>query len=231
MLARNSSFLGNLPPVTKNILIINVLCWFAQITLANKIDLNYYCGMHYWNSSMFNPAQMLSYMFFHANFMHLFFNMFGLYMFGKILEHVLGAQKFLIYYIACGLGAAIIQQLMWSIELVPLVEQVNAELSRGGDLTLLTQKELYLNQFVTIGASGSVFGLLLAFGMLFPEQPMYLMFLPIPIKAKYFVIGYAAIELFFGVGNFQFDNIAHFAHLGGMLIGFFLILYWKKKGI
>lgn len=231
MLARNSSFLGNISPVVRNLLIINVLCWFAQISLANKIDLNYYCGMHYWNADMFNPAQMLSYMFFHANFMHLFFNMFGLFMFGKILEQVLGAKKFLTYYIACGLGAGLIQQLMWSVDLVPLVEQVNAELSSGASVDLLKQKEHYLNQFVTIGASGSVFGLLLAFGMLFPNQPMYLMFLPIPIKAKYFVIGYAAIELIFGVGNFRFDNIAHFAHLGGMLIGFILIWYWKKRGI
>lgn len=234
MLANNGSFLSNIPPVVRNLLIINILCWFAQITLANKIDLSYYCGMHYWGSDMFNPAQMLSYMFLHStqSFMHLLFNMFGLYMFGKILEQVLGSRKFLTYYLICGLGAAIVQQLMWSIDLIPLVSQVNAELSRGGAVELLAQKDLYLNQFITIGASGSIFGLLLAFGMLFPNQPMYLIFLPmVPIKAKYFVIGYALIELVFGVGNFSFDNIAHFAHLGGMLFGFFVILYWKKKGI
>lgn len=230
MQINRSSFFGNIPPVVKNLLIINILCWFAQISLASKvIDLNYYCGLHYWNAKMFNPAQLISYMFFHGNIMHLFFNMFGLYMFGRILEQVLGSRKFLFYYLFCGIGAAIIQELMWSYNLIPIVEQVNSELSKGAPIELLQQKELFLNQFVTIGASGAIFGLLIAFGMLFPEQPMFLMFLPIPIKAKYFVIGYAVIELVFGVGNFSFDNVAHFAHLGGMLFGFLLILYWKKK--
>jgi membrane associated rhomboid family serine protease len=178
---------------------------------------------------MFNPAQMITYMFLHANFWHLFFNMFGLYMFGRILEEVLGPKRFLFYYFITGLGAAIVQQLMWTIEIHPIIESVNAQLGNGAAADLLAQKEMFLNQFITIGASGAVFGLLLAFGMMFPDQPLFLMFIPIPIKAKYFVIGYAVFELVFGVGNFSFDNVAHFAHLGGMLFGFFVLLYWRKK--
>lgn len=229
MFRSNSSFLGNIPPVVKNLLIINILFWFASFTLASRLNLDYYLGLHYWGASMFNPAQMITYMFLHANFWHLFFNMFGLYMFGRILEEVLGPKRFLFYYFITGLGAAIVQQLMWTIEIHPIIESVNAQLGNGAAADLLAQKEMFLNQFITIGASGAVFGLLLAFGMMFPDQPLFLMFIPIPIKAKYFVIGYAVFELVFGVGNFSFDNVAHFAHLGGMLFGFFVLLYWRKK--
>ena len=229
MLQRQASFLGNIPPITKNLLIINVLCWLANITFIHKFNINYNLGLHYWDAEMFYPFQFISYMFLHANISHLFFNMFGLYMFGRVLEQYLGPKKFLTYYFVTGIGAAIIQQATWSIDLMPIAKQINFDLSNGAPIALLKQKELLFNQFVTIGASGSIFGLLLAFGMLFPNQPLYLMFIPVPVKAKYFVIGYAVIELFSGVSNFNFDNIAHFAHLGGMLFGVLLILYWKKQ--
>ncbi len=229
MLQSKNNFLGNIPPITKNLLLFNILGWLAQITFIHKFNINYNLGLHYWGAESFYPFQFITYMFLHANITHLFFNMFGLYMFGRILEQYLGPKKFLTYYFITGIGAAIIQQATWSIDLIPLAKQINIELSNGAPIELLAQKNNFFNQFVTIGASGSVFGLLLAFGMLFPEQPLYLMFIPIPIKAKYFVIGYAVIELTSGVANFSFDNIAHFAHLGGMLFGFFLILYWKKQ--
>lgn len=222
--------MGNLTPVVKNLLIINLLLWLAGITFVHySIDLNTYLGLHYWSANSFNPVQFITYMFMHANFMHLFFNMLGLYMFGVVLEQVLGPKKFLFYYFVTGIGAAIVQELTWTINILPVIEQVNTALSHGASANLIEQKNMFLNQFVTIGASGAVFGLLLAFGMLFPEQPVFLIFLPIPIKAKYFVPIYALIELVLGVGNFSFDNIAHFAHLGGMLFGFFVLLYWKKR--
>lgn len=229
MFENKSSFLGSIPPVVRNLLVINVLLWLATYTFAHKIDLNAYLGMHYWQSEMFNPAQIITYMFMHANFSHLFFNMFGLWMFGRILENVLGPKRFLFYYITCGIGAAIVQQLFWYFEISPIVAQVSQEIAQGAPSNLLTQLKFFLNQHLTIGASGSVFGLLLAFGFLFPDQAIYLMFIPIPIKAKYFVVGYAVVELFFGVVRFSGDNVAHFAHLGGLVAGFLVLWYWRKN--
>jgi hypothetical protein len=143
-------------------------------------------------------------MFTHVEFNHLFFNMFALFMFGATLENYWGQKRYLTYYLVTGIGAGLIQIL------VLLLQGVTSPIP-------------------TIGASGAVFGLLLAFGMLFPNTPLYLMFIPIPIKAKYMVLGYGLIELFFGVAGFRMDNVAHFAHLGGMLFGIVLILYWRKK--
>jgi len=229
MFENKSSFLGNLPPVVRNLLIINTLLWLASYTLANKIDLTDYLGMHYWHSSKFNPAQIISYMFMHANFWHLFVNMFGLFMFGRILEQVLGPKRFLFYYITCGIGAALVQQLFWSFEIMPVITQVHQQIAQGASPNLLSQLNLELNNFITIGASGSIFGLLLAFGFLFPEQPIFMMFIPIPIKAKYFVVIYALIELFSGVAQFSGDNIAHFAHLGGLVAGLIVLVYWRRN--
>jgi membrane associated rhomboid family serine protease len=143
-------------------------------------------------------------MFTHAAFDHIFFNMFALFMFGGVLENYWGQKRYLIYYLATGIGAGLVQLLVCHLQ--------------G-----------YIYPVPTIGASGAVFGLLLAFGMLFPDTPLFLMFVPIPIKAKYMVIGYGLIEFFFGVANNTGDNVAHFAHLGGMLFGIILILYWRKK--
>ncbi len=218
MFANRPSFLSNLPPVVRNLLIINALLWLATYTLGHKIDLNYYLGMHYWQSEEFNPAQFFIYMFMHdsSSIWHLFFNMFALYMFGRVLEQAFGSKRFLFYYIMCGIGAAIAQQIVWTFRID----------------TILNQLALYggnMNHLITVGASGSVFGLLLGFGYLFPNQRIMLLIPPIPIKAKYFVIIYALIELFQGVRNSSGDNIAHFAHLGGLVAGLLLLWYWKKN--
>ena len=217
--------MNNLPPVTKNLLIINVLCYFGYI-VAQKygIDLNDTLGLHFFLASDFNLAQLVTYMFMHANFQHIFFNMFAVWMFGRTLEHVLGAKRFLTYYMICGIGAGLVQELVQYI-------QYAMELSHYDNvdtgLSIIPMAE-FLNMMTTVGASGAVYGILLAFGMLFPETKMFVFPLPFPIKAKFFVIGYAVIELFSGFGS-SGDGIAHFAHLGGMIFGFLLIMYWRKK--
>ena len=217
--------MNNLPPVTKNLLIINVLCFLGYI-VAQKygIDLNNTLGLHFFLASDFNLAQLVTYMFMHANFQHIFFNMFAVWMFGRTLEHVLGAKRFLSYYMVCGIGAGLVQELVQYI-------QYAMELSHYDNvdtgLSIIPMAE-FLNMMTTVGASGAVYGILLAFGMLFPETRMFVFPLPFPIKAKFFVIGYAVIELFSGFGS-SGDGIAHFAHLGGMIFGFLLIMYWRKK--
>lgn len=193
-----------LPPAVKHLLIINVLCYGAYYVLGRQgiIDLNFILGLWspgseevYINAYGFHLWQPFTYMFMHANLSHLFFNMFALWMFGNTLENFWGTKRFIVYYLACGLGAGLLSLVIPGYHL-------------------------------TIGASAAVYGLLLAFGMTFPNEYIYLYFL-MPIKAKWFVIGYAAIELFEGflVTN---DGIAHFAHLGGMLVGLLLILWWRK---
>lgn len=232
-------FFSSIPTVTKNLLIINILMWVATLALGGKVDFDKYLGLHYWEASDFNVAQFITYMFMHANFSHLFFNMFSLFMFGIILERALGPGRYLFYYISCGIGAALVQEVVWTftwIDVLKLGDQNGFVALQGQEaLNYLLQYnvpelERFFNIFVTIGASGAVFGLLLAFAMLFPNMPMYLFFIPIPIKAKWMVIGYGLLELAFGVTGAQ-STVAHFAHLGGMLFGFFIIWYWKKKGV
>ncbi len=235
--------LNNLPPALKNLLIINVLVFLAGYILQGTtgVDIDGLFGLHYFQAEIFHPYQMVTYMFLHANFQHLFFNMFGLFMFGRVLEQVWGPKRFLIFYFVTGIGAAIVQQTVQFIELKPIISELNTHLQNlpasGLDVgdriihsrdELLAFKTTFLNRYVTIGASGAIFGVLLAFGMLFPNTEMYLMFIPIPIKAKYMVIGYGALELFSGMSGTS-SGVAHFAHLGGMLFGFFLIRYWKKS--
>lgn len=233
---------GFLPPVVKNLLIINGLFFLATIVLGNtmNIDLTDYLGLHYFISPHFATYQFVTYMFMHGSFSHILFNMFALWMFGSLLEQVWGPKKFLIYYMITGIGAALIQLLViyiqvYNLELSLTADQIAQVRETGfqiiqnnqnfGDPLMGKLNELY--NMTTIGASGAVFGLLLAFGMLFPNSLIYLYFF-IPIKAKWFVIIYGAIELFSGVYNTG-SNVAHFAHLGGMIFGFSLIIYWKKK--
>jgi len=256
------SFLSTIPPVVKNIIAINIVLFLATAVLPSifirfglNIDLNSIMGMHYWESSKFNPAQLVTYAFMHGSIAHIFFNMFAVYMFGAILENVWGPKKILFFYLITAVGAALMQQIVWTVEYHSLVIAMKEAAASGlpnalipfegtlrhifqfGDLTTLSAsdfrnlKEMFLNspEFVTIGASGSVFGLLLAFGWLFPEERLFLMFIPIPIKAWIFVLGYGLVELFQGVANFTGDNVAHFAHLGGMLFGAILILIWKRN--
>ena len=224
------SFLRNIPPVTLNLLIINVLFFLATGLFSTKfgIDFNNFLGLHFIKSSFFNPLQLISYMFMHANFAHIFFNMFGVYMFGRILEHFWGGKKFLLFYIIAGIGAGLVQELVWYIDLYDVIS--NPDITNIIFPNEVFTRAEYFNQFVTIGASGALFGVLFAFGFMFPQEKLMLIFLPIPIPARIFVILYAAMELFFGVANFSFDNIAHFAHLGGALFGLIMIFWWRKKG-
>lgn len=207
-----------LPPVVKNLLILNGLFYLADITLSLRgIDLSRFLGLHYFSAEDFHPWQFITYMFMHGNFSHLFFNMFALWMFGYALENYWGGKRFLAYYLICGIGAGLIQTAVLAFDIHSLAFAYPPQ-----------AVDQYVNQIVTIGASGAVFGILLAFGMCFPNVPIYLYFF-IPIKAKWFVIIYGAIELFAGIGGTA-DGVAHFAHLGGMIFGFFLIRYWRKHG-
>lgn len=218
--------MNNLPTVTKNLLIINVLCFFGMLVAKRYgIDVENLLGLHFFLASDFNLSQLISYMFMHANFQHIFFNMFAVWMFGRVLEQVWGPKRFLTYYLICGIGAGLIQELVQYLEYafsLSNYDSVNLGIAGG-----IIPMEEYLNMMTTVGASGAVYGILLAFGMLFPNSQMFIFPLPFPIKAKYFVIGYAVLELFLGLGGG--DGVAHFAHLGGMLFGLILIIYWRKK--
>lgn len=213
-----------LPTVVKNLLIINILMFVASFTLERfNIDLSHTLGLHFFKASDFHVYQFITYMFMHANFAHLFFNMFALWMFGNTLENMWGSPRFLLYYMVCGIGAGLCQELVQYIQYTTTLAQYST-VNLGGQVVTM---DTYLNMMTTVGASGAIYGLLLAFGMTFPDSRIYLYFL-FPIKAKWFVIGYAVIELLMGLGGA--DNVAHFAHLGGMLFGLVLILYWRKHG-
>ena len=225
---------GSLPTVTKNILLINIIL-FAATWLFEKqgIDLANMLGLHYFTAPAFKPYQFITYMFMHGSIMHIFFNMYAVFMFGSLLENTWGPKRFLFYYVFTGLGAAAVQLLVYYFQLQPIMKETNELLVQTKDYLLqsqiIEQRNEYLNRLVVVGASGSLFGLLIAFGMLFPNAEMMIMFIPIPIKAKYLVAGYGVIELFSGLHNSAADNVAHFAHLGGMLFGFILLMIWKVR--
>ena len=214
-----------LPVVVKNLLIINAIMFLADVVLARfGIDLSNILGLHFFMASDFHVHQLFTYMFMHGNFAHLFFNMFALWMFGNTLENIWGPKRFLLFYILCGIGAGLIQEgVQYIVYARELAQYQNVNM--GGTIIPMGQ---YLNYLTTVGASGAIYGLLLAFGMMFPNSMIYLYFF-MPIKAKWFVIGYAVIELLNGLGA-SGDHVAHFAHLGGMLVGLIIILIWKKKG-
>lgn len=215
-----------MPTVTKNLIIINVLLYFGTVVaLRYGIDLKDYLGLHFFLASEFNPAQLITYMFMHGSFSHIFFNMFAVFMFGRVLEQTWGPRRFLFYYILCGIGAGLIQEGVQYIQYVTEFSQY-AQVNTGTGVIAMGQ---YLNMWTTVGASGAVYAILLAFGMTFPNDRLFIFPIPFPIKAKYFVFGYTLIELYAGFANNPGDNVAHFAHLGGMLFGVILILYWKKK--
>lgn len=216
------------PAVTKNLLAINVLMFIATIVLRRQdIDLNNLLGLHLFIAQDFKPYQLVTYMFMHGGVMHLFFNMFALFMFGRVLETVWGPRRFLTYYMLTGIGAGILQQIVQYI-------YFETSLSMYSGVTIAPNVVIsmaeYLNLWNTVGASGAVYGVLLAFAMMFPNERLFIMPFPFPIKAKYFVIMYGVIELISGLSPRAGDNVAHFAHLGGMLFGLILILYWRKKG-
>ena len=215
---------GVLPTVVKNLLIINVLLFLATFTLNRfNIDLTNILGLHFFMASDFRIYQLVTYMFMHGNFEHLFFNMFSLWMFGSTLENIWGAKRFLLFYMVCGLGAGLCQEVVQYIEYTTSLVNYDT-VNMGGHVVPMST---YLNMMNTVGASGAIYGLLLAFGMMFPNEYIYLYFL-VPIRTKWFIVGMVVIELvsgFYGGGN-----IAHFAHLGGMLFGLIMILHWKEKG-
>ncbi len=265
-----------LPPVVKNIIIINVLVVILQLILGSRgFDLADYFGLHYWQSQYFRPWQFFTHMFMHGSsnpallqttLLHIFSNMFALWMFGSILENMWGPKRFLIFYFVCGLGAAFLHLMVLGYEYNilgrafvdyqqnPVLDQyIHFIREQGidqipGFQTLRSfwesnpactncsvESVSLINQYynlkvdeATVGASGAVFGVLFAFGYLFPNTLIYLYFF-VPVKAKYFVAFYALFELYAGIRNSAGDNVAHFAHLGGMLFAFLLLRYWNKR--
>ena len=207
-----------IPPIVKNLLVINILVFFAEMMLPTGVRgwIMDNWALHYWKSESFHVWQLFTYMFMHANFTHLFFNMFALWMFGRILEYDMGSRRFLVYYLICGIGAGLIQLGAYHIDYMSLM----------GDYSAVSVMR-WANSASTVGASGAVFGLLLAFGMIHPNNIIMLMFPPVPLKAKWFVVIYGAIELLLGLRGG--GGVAHFAHLGGMLWGWLLIRYWHKR--
>lgn len=243
-----------LPSVVKNLLIINGIFFLATVVFKSSlgVDLTRFLGLFLPGSAHFSPIQLITHMFMHANLAHIFFNMFALWMFGSPMENIWGPQRFLKYYLITGFGAAALhlgvnymEMLMLRSDLLDMgasaemlnsimkaknVDEANAllrNLPNTVDNNLIAQY-FYKFQIPTVGASGAVFGVLLAFGMTFPDTRIYLYF-AIPIKAKYFVIGYGLLELYSGLQNDPTSNVAHFAHLGGMIFGYFLIKYWRKN--
>ncbi len=227
---------SNTPPVVKNLIIINVIAFVLYWILgrAGLINLNGVLGMFYIQSPFFKPWQVVTHMFMHGSMMHIFFNMWALWIFGKTLESVWGGKRFLVYFFVTGLGAAFLHQLVQYIELIPTINAVKAQYGFE-TLTYERLREISTSypglyqalRTPTVGASGAVFGILLAFGMLFPNTPLFIIPFPFPIKAKWLVIGYGALELYLGVTQ-SGSSIAHFAHLGGMIFGFILIKYWNR---
>jgi membrane associated rhomboid family serine protease len=232
----------NLPPVVKNIILINVLMLLVDFAAKSAfgVDLAMVLGLYFPKSDNFMPLQIVTHMFMHGGFWHIFFNMYALYIFGQVLENVWGPKRFFIYYIICGLGAALTHETVIAFQYNQLAQSLDPDslqnvLNEGAALfrerQLFTDPDMQKLQLLlntpTVGASGAVFGILLAFGVLFPNTQLMLLLPPIPIKAKYFVLIYGGIELYMAVTQ-PGSNIAHAAHLGGMLFGYFMIRYWRK---
>ena len=217
----------NIPTITKNLLIVNFLTFIAAMVLQMRgINLNAIGGLHFFMASDFHLYQFLTYLFLHKGFEHILLNMFALWMFGCVVENVWGPKKFLFYYISCGIGAGLMQE---AVQLFDFYFRVKSQDPSIGftDLYVIGQQlSSQLNGWTTIGASGAVYAILLAFGMIFPNERIFIFPLPIPIKAKWFVCGYVALELFFALNSA--DDVAHMAHLGGMLFGFLMIRYWNR---
>lgn len=214
------------PPITKNLIIINALMFFAaMVGIRWGIDLNDMLGLHFVLASDFHIYQLLTYMFMHANWEHIFFNLFMFWMFGRTMESVWGARRFLIFYLVCGIGAGIIQEVVQYVQYyMEGLDAATEYLSVNG---MLVAKSSYLNAWTTVGASGAIYGILLGFGMTFPNERILLLIPPIPLKAKYMVMGSIVLELILGMNSAS--NVAHFAHLGGMLFGWLLIRHWRRE--
>lgn len=223
--------LANISPVVKNLLIINVICFLPFLLFNPALVNNIYnlASAHYFDSPLFKPWQPITYMFFHGGWAHIIFNMFALYSFGSILEYNMGSKRFVMFYFICGLGGIALQLLVQGIE----VYQLTGGFTIADDFSAsseVIQKLQGIYGSSMVGASGAIFGLLIAFGMLYPNAELMIMFIPVPVKAKYIMPVYVVLELMLGLGQFNGDNVAHFAHLGGALIGFILIKAWRLQG-
>ena len=259
---------SGITPAVKMLIILNIAMYILSMFLEQTmhIDTAHVLGLHLPQSVYWMPWQYVTHMFMHGSISHIFFNMFALFMFGRILETVWGSKRFLIFYFVCGIGAGLLNSAVGWFEVHRLMEQFEAFKSNPNPALLgdfiqhnlshpaewlwgvvdnwtnnpdsskyISEGKVLFQRIIDmkvnvpmIGASGAVFGILLAFGMLFPNTELYLMFIPIPIKAKYFVLGYGLLEFFLGIQNSASDNVAHFAHLGGMLFGFLLLKYWNR---
>jgi membrane associated rhomboid family serine protease len=217
-----------IPPVIKNLIIINVLVFLLQMAVQSRAShfMENYFALHDIRSDFFKPHQLVSYMFLHGGFWHIFWNMLILWMFGSILENFWGPKRFLTFYIICGIGAAVLHLVVLYRELTPYWQ----ELSRYPIHEQFSYREDFnapINT-ATLGASGAIFGCMVAFGLLFPNSLIYI-YAIVPVKAKWAVLAYVIYELFLGVQNNAGDNVAHWAHLGGGLVGLILVFYWRKK--
>lgn len=216
-----------IPTVTKNLLIINVIAFVASLVPSLSAGMTGVLGLHFVLAPDFGVYQLVSYMFVHANFSHLFFNMFALWMFGCVVERVWGGRKFILFYLSCGVGAGLFQEIAQLFQFYSIVSSAGAT-SLSDIISIADIQGEALNGWTTVGASGAIYGILLAFGMTFPEERIFIFPLPIPIKAKWFVVFYAVVELVSAIGT-SGDGVAHVAHLGGMVVGFFMIRQWRRN--
>ena len=233
MSAYRQSPFANLTPVVKNLLIINFIFFIATWLLRNTFDMEKWLAVYYFNSSQFKLWQIISYMFMHGNLGHIFFNMLALFMFGPILEYSIGPKRFLNLYFVCGIGAIAIQMAVQAFQVYNITGGItisHPELESSFYQFGASAQKLYDVYYTpVVGASGAIFGLLVAFGMLYPNMEMFLFFIPVPIKAKYIIPGYILLELWLGIGQYGGDNVAHFAHLGGALFGFIMVKSWRLQ--
>ncbi len=217
-------------PIVLNLIIINVLANLAQ-RIVTAVNITDWGGLHYFFAAGFKPHQLITHMFLHDDkgFAHIFFNMFTLWMFGSFLENYIGSKRFLFFYLICGLGAALLTQLT-----IPFSAETYAKSAEGIQTALMNNAskaqviEAVKEQYLMIGASGAIMGVMVAFAYLFPNTEMYIMFIPIPVKAKYVIPVFILIDLFGGLYQTAGDNVGHFAHLGGALVGFILVYFWNK---
>lgn len=219
--SNGGGFMSGVPRVTRNIIIINCIVFLA--TLLNEPLMTRLFALYYPTSRNFHVWQLVTHMFMHGGFWHILFNMYTLFVFGSVIERIIGEKKFLIYYFACGLGAAALHLGVQALEAASYTNGI----ALGSQASI--QAYALLKNIPTVGASGAIYGLLIAYAMLFPESRLTLIFPPVTLTAKWMVIIFAGIELFTGITGTQ-EGVAHFAHLGGMLFGFLLITFWRNKG-
>jgi membrane associated rhomboid family serine protease len=215
-------------PVVYNLIIFNIIVWLAQIVIT-KVNLTELGALHYFKSELFKPFQFVTSMFMHdaRSPGHLFFNMFSLYFVGTILERYWGSKRFLLFYLICGVGANILTQFTIPYSAIGMANEL-ATVPENKGFSLETLRQYSINIYSSLGASGAIMGLLAGAAYLFPNTPVMIMFIPIPIKLKYLVILYAIYDIVGGLGNFAGDNVGHFAHLGGAILGLLLVYYWNK---